>query len=98
MKLRGAKIKTIALLVQLGFKLKGFVLKIKNGGIIELQTGDCEVKGTLKFSGLNIAEKKLAPIKLPFSIPIATPAVVPTVSETKNGKQGAADDLERIEL
>lgn len=97
-KLKGAKLKTIALLVQLGFKLKGFVLKIKNGCIIELQTGDCEVNGTLKFSGLTIAEKKLAPIKLPFSIPIAMPAVVPTVSETETGKQGPADDLERIEL
>lgn len=97
-KLRGAKLKTIALLVQLGFKLKGFVLKIKNGGIIELQTGDCEVKGTLKFSGLTIAEKKLEPIKLPFSIPISMPAPVPKVSETEDGEQGAADDLERIEL
>jgi hypothetical protein len=97
-KLRGAKLKTIALLVQLGFKLKGFVLKIKNGGIIELQTGHCEVKGTIKFSGLTIAEKKLEPLKLPFSIPIAMPAPVPTVSEAEDGKQRAVDDLERIEL
>lgn len=97
-KLRGAKLKTIALLVQLGFKLKGFVLKIKNGGIIELQTGHCEVKGTVKFSGLTIAEKKLEPIKLPFSIPIpsAIPVAMP-VAETENGNE-KAEPLERIEL
>ena len=76
-KLRGAKVKTIALLVQLGFKLRGFVLKIKNGGIIEMQAGQCEVKGTIKFSGLTIAEKKLAPIKLPLVIPVYVPVEVP---------------------
>jgi hypothetical protein len=76
-KLRGAKVKTIALLVQLGFKLQGFVLKIKNGGIIEMQAGHCEVKGTIKFSGLTIAEKKLAPIKLPLVIPVDVPVEVP---------------------
>ena len=76
-KLRGAKVKSIALLVQLGFKLRGFVLKIKNGGIIEMQAGQCEVKGTIKFSGLTIAEKKLAPIKLPFIIPVDVPDEVP---------------------
>jgi hypothetical protein len=69
-KLRGAKVKTIQLLVQLGFKLKGFVIKIQNGAIREIQTGQCEVKGTIKYAGLNIAEKKLAPIKLPLTIPL----------------------------
>lgn len=97
-KLRGAKLKTIALLVQLGFKLKGFVLKIKNGGIIELQTGDCEVKGTIKFSGLTIAEKKLAPIKLPFSIPIVVPAPIPPIAENKDGLEDSEQEVERIEL
>lgn len=97
-KLRGAKIKTIALLVQLGFQLKGFVLKIKNGGIIEVQAGHCEVKGTLKFSGLTIAEKKLAPIKLPFTIPVAMPVAVPSMAETEDEHQDVADSHERIEL
>ena len=97
--LKGAKLKTIALLVQLGFNLKGFVLKIKNGRIIELQAGQCEVKGTIKFSGLTIAEKKLQPIKLPFSIPITMPAPVPQPTaepHDENEKQTA--ELERIEL
>ena len=82
-KLRGAKVKSIALLVQLGFKLRGFVLKIKNGGIIEMQAGQCEVKGTIKFSGLTIAEKKLAPIKLPFIIPVDVPDEVPPTAATE---------------
>jgi len=82
-KLRGAKVKTIALLVQLGFKLQGFVLKIKNGGIIEMQAGHCDVKGTIKFSGLTIAEKKLAPIKLPFIIPVEAQVEVPPVAATE---------------
>jgi hypothetical protein len=82
-KLRGTKLKTIALLVQLGFKLQGFVLRIKNGAIIEMQAGQCEVKGTIKFSGLTIAEKKLAPIKLPFIIPVDVPVEVPLTAATE---------------
>jgi len=97
-KLRGAKLKTIALLVQLSFKLQGFVLKIKNGGIIEMQAGHCEVKGTIKFSGLTIAEKKLAPLKLPFSIPVTMPVSVPPIAEPEDDHQDATDSHERIEL
>lgn len=104
-KLRGAKVKSIALLVQLGFKLQGFILKIKNGAIIEMQAGHCEVKGTIKFSGLTIAEKKLAPIKLPFIIPVdglvevpptaATEAEAPETEEPR--EQNAATEAEQPE-
>ncbi len=97
-KLRGAKLKTIALLVQLGFNLKAFVLKIKNGRIIELQAGHCEVKGTIKFSGLTIAEKKLAPLKLPFSIPVTMPVSVPPIAEPEDDHRDTTDSHERIEL
>src|SRR6266852_6065144 len=69
-RIKGATVKKIELGVQLGFKLKGFVLKIQNGGIKEMQTGHCEARGTIKYGTLAIAEKKLEPIKLPFSIPI----------------------------
>lgn len=82
-KLRGAKVKTIELLVQLGFKLKGFVLKVQNGAILEIQTGVCEAKGTLKYAGLNIAEKKLAPIKLPLTIPLEHLAALLQVPESE---------------
>ena len=97
-KLKGTKINTIALLVQLGFKLQGFVLKIKNGAITELQAGHCEVKGTIKFSGLTIAEKKLAPIRLPLTIPVDMPDPIPSIAETKAEHQESKESLERIEI
>ncbi len=107
-KLRGAKVKTIALLVQMGFKLKGFVLKIQNGGIVEIQTGHCEAKGTIKYAGLAIAEKKLEPIKLPLSIPIAIPASasiptsipasIPLVAVAEDANKDPGEAVERIEL
>ena len=111
-KLRGAKVKTIELLVQLGFRLKGFVLKIQNGAISEIQTGQCEVKGTIKYAGLNIAEKKLAPIKLPFTIPLENlaallqvpeseeqvPASEKQVPASEEKDEESAEDIERIEL
>jgi hypothetical protein len=95
-KLRGAKLKTIALLVHLGFNLQGFVLKIKNGSIIEMQAGKCDVKGTIKFSGLTIAEKKLAPIKLPFIIPIDAPDEVAPPAATEAEQPEIAESPERI--
>lgn len=54
--------------LRLGFVLKGFNLKIKNGAIREMQTGACSVKGTVEYEKLTIAEKKLALITLPGSI------------------------------
>lgn len=69
-KIRSATVKKLELPIQLGFKLRGFVLKIQNGGIREMQTGDCEAKGTIKYGALTIAEKKIEAIKLPFSIRI----------------------------
>src|SRR6266436_22895 len=69
-RIKGATVKKIELGVQLGFKLRGFVLKIQNGGIREMQTGQCEAKGTIKYGTLMIAEKKLELIKLPLSIAI----------------------------
>lgn len=98
-KLRGAKVKTITLMVHLGFKLKGFVLKIQNGAIVELQTGNCEAKGSIKYQGLAIAEKKLAPIKLPFTIPLDIPAMVAALTpEPEADEETAEPELERIEL
>lgn len=69
MKLKNVPVKKIEFVVKLTFKVKGFVLKVKAGDIREMQTGSCEVKGTVAFAGQVIAEKKLAPIKLPLSIP-----------------------------
>ena len=69
-KLKGASVKKLTLNVTLNLKVKGFVLKVQNGAIRELQTGTCEAKGSIKYGTLSIAEKKLEPIKFPYSIKI----------------------------
>jgi hypothetical protein len=103
-KIKGATVKKIALVIQLGFNLKGFLLKIQNGAITELQTGQCEAKGTIKYGGLTIAEKKLEPIKLPFSILIPGDLFIP-IPEAEDEEvpipepdKEKAEELERIEL
>ena len=109
-RIKGATIKKIELGVQLGFKLKGFVLKIQDGGIKEMQTGQCEAKGTVKYGTLMIAEKKLEPIKLPLTI--AIPSAIQTLAAAATteprkleketvaaaGIKAPANDVERIEL
>jgi hypothetical protein len=103
-KIKGATVKKIELVIQLGFNLKGFLLKIQNGAITEMQTGQCEAKGTVKYGGLTIAEKKLEPIKLPFSIPIPSDLFIPTPepeaekAPIADGEKTKAEELERIEL
>ena len=113
-KIKSATVKKVELSIQLGFKLRGFVLKIQNGGIREMQTGNCEAKGTIKYGSLTIAEKKLEAIKLPFSIPIPDniASLIPVVNSTadpgdKKAEEKAVPDLavpvpnepiERIEL
>ncbi len=95
-KIKGATVKKIELAIQLGFNLKGFLLKIQDGAIREIQTGQCEAKGTIKYGGLTVAEKKLEPIKFPFSIPIAAELLAPIAEPEKEEEK--AEPLERIEL
>jgi len=110
-KIRSATVKKLELVIQLGFKLKSFVLKIQNGGIREMQTGHCEAKGTIKYGSLTIAEKKLEPIKLPLSIPIKgsisvlgtesesqPPAPVPNSEEAPKETPKTQVPVERFEL
>ena len=70
-KLQNVTVKKLEFKLRLGFILKGFNLKIQNGQIREMQTGICQVKGTVEYEKLTIAEKKLAPITLPGSIKFA---------------------------
>ena len=77
-RIQDTPVKKIEFTVRLAFKLKGFVLKIQSGAIREMTTGACEVKGTIEYQGLIIAEKELAPINLPGSIPFA---------RSRNGQQ-----------
>src|SRR6266550_1604364 len=95
-KIKGATVKKIELVIQLGFNLKGFLLKIQNGAITEMQTGQCEAKGTIKYGGLTIAEKKLEPIKLPFSIQMSD--VFNLISEVEEKKVAAAEEEKEEDL
>lgn len=70
-KIQNATVTKLEFTLRLGFILKGFNLKIQNGEIREMQTGVCEVKGTVEYDKLIIAEKKLAPITLPGSIKLS---------------------------
>lgn len=70
-KMQNVTVKKLEFTLRLGFLLKGFNLKIQNGAIREMQTGVCQVKGTVEYEKLTIAEKKLAPITLPGSIKFA---------------------------
>lgn len=69
-KIKSASVKKLTLTVAINLKVKGFGLKVQNGTIREMQTGKCEGKGTIKYEKLSIAEKKLEPIKFPFTISI----------------------------
>jgi hypothetical protein len=80
-KIRNAVVKKLEFTLRLGFVLKGFNLKIKNGAIREMQTGLCEAKGTVEYDGLVIAEKKLAPIALPTLIKLADGEQAPEEEE-----------------
>jgi len=99
-RIKSATVKKIEIAVQLGFNLKGFVLKIQNGGIKEIQTGHCEAKGTIKYGNLTIAEKKLEPIKLPFTVPIDGNDEQEILTQESDKKQPpeASAPIERIEM
>jgi len=70
MRIKDLPVKKIEFVVKLVFNLKGFVLKVKAGAIQQIQTGACEVKGTVSYAGQVIMEKKLTPIKLPGTITV----------------------------
>jgi hypothetical protein len=56
--------KKIEFTVRLLAKLKGIVLKIQDGAITEIQTGNCEFEGKVQYQALTIADKKVGPIEL----------------------------------
>jgi hypothetical protein len=56
--------KRIQFTVGLSATLKGVVLRIKRGEIVEIETGSCEFEGKVKYEDLTIADKKLGPIHL----------------------------------
>jgi len=74
MRIKELPVKKIEFLIKLLFNLKGFVLKVQNGAIQEIQSGACEIKGTVSYAGQVIVEKKLSPINLPGRIDV--PALI----------------------
>ena len=62
--------KKINFKIQVSFDLKGFILKIRNGSIYEIQPGSCEITGILECENILLAEKKSEPIKLPGSFAV----------------------------
>lgn len=90
MRIKDLPVKKIEFLVKLVFNLKGFVLKVKGGAITEMQTGACEVKGTISYAGNVIAEKKLTPIKLPGTIRVPAALGALGASQVPLAKSAAA--------
>lgn len=87
--------KRIEFRLRLLFKLKGFSLQIQNGSINELQSGPCEMQGTLEYQGLAVAEKKAASIDLPLTVTLETPARVEG-KEATTGKMSSNGSGERF--
>ena len=83
MRLKDVPLKKIQFAVKLVFTLKGFVLKIQGGAIQEIQTGACEVKGTISYAGHVIVDKKLSPIKLPGTLPVPAGLFQPPPEQAK---------------
>ena len=74
MRFKNFPVKKIEFNVKLVFNLKGFVLKVQSGAITEIQTGECDVKGTISYAGQVIVDKKLSTIRLPGRLPV--PAII----------------------
>jgi hypothetical protein len=91
-KIKSASVRKLTLTVMLNLKLKGFVLKVQNGAIREIQTGNCEAKGSVKYGTLSIAEKKLEPIKFPVSIQV--PALTATGEHAMEAPENKVDEAE----
>ncbi len=54
--------------LNLTFELEGFILKIQNGIVYQIDSGICRAKGTLSWEKIQLLEKNLEPINLPGSI------------------------------
>ncbi|HEV7798643.1 MAG TPA: hypothetical protein VGO73_10830 [Pyrinomonadaceae bacterium] len=88
-KIQNAVVKKLEFTLRLGFVLKGFNLKIKNGAVREIQTGLCQAKGTVAYGELVIAEKKLEPIALPLSIKLSQDEPEPEEQEVVAADESA---------
>lgn len=65
---RNIPVKRIEFTMNLSLVMKGMILRIQNGRIKEIRTGNCEIKGKVEYQDLLLAEKAFEPIQLPGSI------------------------------
>jgi len=63
--------------INIALTLKGITLKIQNGRIKEILTGDCKGRGTIKYENLVILERQLGSISLPGSIDLGQGVTIP---------------------
>jgi hypothetical protein len=71
----GQEIKRLRFPVAVEIVLQGAVVRIRDGGIQEVQTGKVKVKGTVKCETVLLAQKELQPIAIPGTFQVAgTPA------------------------
>ena len=96
MRIKDLPVKKIEFLVKLVFNLKGFVLKVKAGAIQEVQTGACEVKGTISYAGQVIAEKRLSPIKLPGTLRVPPALGLFQPASAQQAKAAAATSAQAV--
>jgi len=68
-KINEQKLPSIKIDITLKLKLKGMILLIRDGKIMEAQTGTCMGEGSIAYAGLTFMEKKTAPFTLPGHIP-----------------------------
>jgi hypothetical protein len=58
----------LKLTVKLSMEMKGAMLRIQGGRIMEIEPGEVRAEGTIKFGEVVLAERKSAAVKLPGSI------------------------------
>ena len=66
-----APVKTLKFTVTASFTLNAFVLKLQNGEVRAIRSGNCQAQGKLEGLGLLLAEKKLSPLTFPGTMQIA---------------------------
>jgi len=71
LEVKGVVVGKLEFTVDVSFTLKGVILKLQQGEITQIQTGSCEAQGKILCGTLELATKKLEPIKLPGTIDLA---------------------------
>jgi hypothetical protein len=66
----GQEVARLPFSVDVEITLQGAVLKILDGAIREIQTGQMKGKGSVKCGGALLVERQLQPLKLPVTMPV----------------------------